>query len=69
MAEEKYPKGYVHERERIVNELKAVYCDMACKRMDRDLDRIYERIVTLQDQSKLPVIDIPIIEDPKPYDG
>ena len=51
MAEEKYPKGHLREREKLVKELRAVYCEMACKRMDRDLDGMYERIVTLQNEN------------------
>ena len=59
MAEEKYPRGHIREREKIVRELRAVYCEMACKRMERELDSMYQRVCTLDSRGKLPLYSIP----------
>ena len=59
MAEEKYPRGHIREREKVVRELRAVYCEMASKRMERKLDSMYQRVCTLDANGKLPTYRIP----------
>jgi len=59
MAEEYLPRGYKREREKVVRELRAVYCDMATKRLSRDLDSMYQRVCTLDANGKLPKYEIP----------
>ena len=47
------------EREKVVRELRAVYCEMACKRMERELDSMYQRVCTLDTNGELPKYRIP----------
>ena len=57
----KYPKGWVRERNEVLNELRRVYIQMAVSRQDRTLTALYEKIVQLQDGEALPWIEIPTI--------
>tara|TARA_B100000959_G_scaffold176228_1_gene184489 strand:- start:1990 stop:2202 length:213 start_codon:yes stop_codon:yes gene_type:complete len=55
----KYPRGHVKERERILNELRRVYLEINNTKVLRQLNNSYEKIVRLQEQDILPWIDIP----------
>ena len=55
----KYPKGWVRERNEVLNELRRVYIQMSVSRQDRTLTALYEKIVQLQDGNALPLIDFP----------
>ena len=57
----KYPKGWVKERNNVLNELRRVYVEMSVARQDRTLTALYEKIVQLQEGNALPLIDIPPI--------
>ena len=61
----KYPKGWVKERNNVLNELRRVYVEMSVARQDRTLTALYEKIVQLQDGNALPLIDIPPISKKK----
>ena len=52
-------EGHIREREKVVRELRAVYCEMASKRMERELDSMYQRVCTLDANGKLPTYRIP----------
>ena len=55
----KYPRGHIKERERILKELRRVYIEVNNTKVLRQLNNSYEKIVRLQEQDILPWIDIP----------
>jgi len=55
----KYPRGHVKERERILKELRRVYIEVNNTKTLRNLDKAYKKIVKLQEQDMIPWIDIP----------
>jgi len=55
----KYPRGHVKERERILNELRRVYIEVNNTKVLRHLDTSYKKIIKLQEQDMIPWIDIP----------
>jgi len=55
----KHPKGWIKERNNVLNELRRVYIEMSVARQNRTLTVLYEKIVQLQDGETLPWIEIP----------
>jgi|TARA_B100001964_G_scaffold55850_1_gene63153 hypothetical protein len=55
----KYPRGHIKERERILKELRRVYIEVNNTKTLRNLDKAYKKIVKLQEQDMIPWIDIP----------
>ena len=55
----KYPRGHIKERERILKELRRVYIEVNNTKTLRNLDKAYKKIVKLQEQDMRPWIDIP----------
>jgi len=55
----KYPRGHIKERERILKELRRVYIEVNNTKVLRHLDSSYKKIIKFQEQDILPWIDIP----------
>jgi len=55
----KYSRGHVKERERILKELRRVYIEVNNTKVLRHLDTSYKKIIKFQEQDILPWIDIP----------